>query len=104
MPKITGDLIEYTAFERFRLFIAGELSRLSGWILPEVNFGPGCDDPPEWIIYDRNPELFTYSCTLHLYDMVSVDTARIEPYRPVDGHQFQKTCCYIDSAEPENKR
>lgn len=94
----------FTAFERFRLFLGGELNHLVGWILPKTEGGDdGCDNPPEWIIYGQRPDDVTYSCTFHLSDMVAVDTVRIEPYEAVDIHRMQKTCCYLYSVDSEEE-
>lgn len=96
---------EWSLFDRFRLFLGGELSHLVSWILPKTEFDDrGCDSPPEWIIYDNEPYKFTYSCTLHLSGMVSIDTEAISPYEAVDIHKKQKTCCYLYSISDEEAK
>lgn len=89
----------FTFFERFRLYLGGELSRLAGWLIPKVDFDEGCEDPPEWIIYSDGPYRHTYSCTFHLPEMVGADTTLIQPYEAVDSHKTQKTCCYAGSGD-----
>jgi hypothetical protein len=82
---------------RLRLFIGGEIIRLGGWITPTVeDDSGGCDEQGEWVIHSLSPDNVTYCCTFHLPDMVTTDTAYIEPFKhPEIG------CHYLYSTEAE---
>ena len=81
--------------DRLRLYIAGELSSLSSWVIPRYdNEKLTCDGLAEWEIVDNELDI-TYSCTIHLPDMVSVDTKTIFP------NPTKETCKYCYSIMEE---
>jgi hypothetical protein len=86
---------------RLRLFIGGELARLSGWIIPTVEGSSECDERADWCIWGKNFDDVTYSCTDHLPEMITAETVRIERQGPPTLDVLGHTCCYLASVERE---